>query len=170
MYCRPSHSNLEQLSAPIPKPRQRHRRYLDDPIDQPASNYYTIEPSSSSDSIPIPTPLPRQLTKLSRDNEVFCDLFNLLDRTPPPIKPRRSKLNDRTPPRPQRSIDSIRQRKSFEDKETFTSLEHHHHYQPLNDDEHNPSFRFLWKKRTFLKRVAQHYFCLPMTTIRETKD
>ena len=169
MYCRPSYSNFDQHSAPKPKPRQRHRRYLDDPIDQPATNYYIIEPSSS-DSIPIstPIPLPRQLKKLSKENDDFCDLFNLLDRTPPPIKPRRSKLNERTPPRPQRSIDSIRQRKSFEDKEQLTSIDHHH-YQKLNDNEQNHSFRFLWKKRTFFKRVAQHYFCLPMT-INEAQD
>lgn len=162
MYCRPSDTDSSESSTdhripPIPKPRRR-RRYLDDPIVSPASNYYVIDPSLDS----TPAPLPRHYSKLNRQDDIFCDLFNLLERTPPPIKPRKKYLfNDRTPPRPQRSIDSILQRKSFEEKEQYASIEHHH-YQRLYDKNKTHRCHYVARKG-FFKRVAEHYFCLPIT-------
>jgi hypothetical protein len=61
----------------------RHRRRLEDPVISYASNYYVTNPRQTSHS-----PLPTSIS--SKDKNIYCDLFNLLER-PPLVQQKNSK-------------------------------------------------------------------------------
>ena len=146
MYCRLSSlTNDDDQNSTVVPPRTRpRRRYLEDPLPLPNSNYYAIYPLARSSLSPIPLPR-RRLTK--NDDEIVCDLCNLLEHrrppAPPPIKARRVHLLAK-----------------IEADDRLTSI---HHYSELKAKRKIP--RWISRKG-FFQRVARDYFCIPMPLIK----
>ena len=178
----PSSSYHDQIPPPAP----RRRRRLEDPIITYASNYYATYPQQTSrsstptpqlsQSPPIPTS--RQIYEQSEDKNIYCDLFNLLDR-PPPVKQRRKyTLNDYNPCRRLRSIDYKNAHAKLKDISNpklsyFKEKRHqndklssiHQPYERLQDKSknNNCSYQRHPLNKGFFRRVARSYFCMPMT-------
>jgi hypothetical protein len=174
----PSSSYHDQISPPAP----RRRRRLEDPIITYASNYYATYPRQTSHSpSPQSPPLraPRQIYQQFDKKNIYCDLFNLLER-PPPVKQRRKHtLNDYNPCRRYRSIDyknAHGKLNDINDQKRPQPSSYYKDKQP-QDNKLSPIQRLQEKSKTnnciyqrhsinkgFFRRVARNYFCMPMTT------
>jgi hypothetical protein len=150
-YCRLS-SLISDDDADVVPPRTRpRRRYLEDPLPLPTSNYYAIYPSARSSLSPMtPIPLPRRRTTMKNndedDEEIVCDLCNLLEHRrppPPPIKARRVHL-------------------LLAKNESVDRLTSIHHYSELKAKRKIPRWM---SRKGFLRRVARDYFCIPIPLI-----
>jgi hypothetical protein len=162
----------------IPLPAPRRRRRLEDPVLTSASNYYTTYPRQASQS-------PHRIYQPSEHNGVICDLFNLLERPPPPVKQRKKYTsNGSNSARRHRSIDYKNAHAKLKDRNN--ERKHHHQQQPsyyhektqqdnklssiqqydrLQEKEKitNCIYQRQSSNKGFLRRVARQYFCMPMT-------
>jgi hypothetical protein len=171
----------DQLPAP------RRRRRLEDPVITPASNYYVINPRQTSHS-PSPssqTPslsLLRRLHHKSEDKNIYCDLFNLLER-PPPIKQRKKYIsNDSDSCHGHRSIvyknihtktKDINERKRHQKRSSYYKEKTHQkeklssvqQYDQLEEKTKNNKciYQQHLSSKGFFRRVVNNYFCMPMT-------
>ena len=156
-----------------PSVTSRRRRRLEDPVITHASNYYVINPRPATHSAPPSTP---QIQQKSDDKNIYCDLYNLLER-PAPIKQKKKQiLKDSKSSRNHRSIiyknshaklKDINERKRYQQqssssKESFSS----DHLQDKGKSQRWISQRHLASKE-FFRRVVGNYFCLPMAVAYE---
>lgn len=151
--CSPS-SNHDQ------KPVPRRRRRLEDPVTTHASNYYVTSPNQTTVSLQtLPIPSPCRIHQKIEDKNIYCDLFNLLER-PSPIKQRKKPTsNDSNSCRNHRSIVYKNIHAKIQDT---NERKRHHSQQPLSYKENKHHQRHLSSKG-FFRRVARNYFCMPMT-------
>ena len=194
MYCRPFDLDDELNSGvmlsnhanatPIPAPRHCRRR-LEDPVQTQISNYYALYPGeiSNLEISPMnktPIPLPRKIyqKRKTNNNDIQCDLFNLLENVPP-IKPRRKYLSpDFRPSRPVRTIDRVNNGESTNDHRRIVNshhlMSHHEKYDHLTLVNYADQLKETRKlkhcvnqgflsRRAFFRRVARNYFCIPIT-------
>ncbi|CAF3452243.1 unnamed protein product [Rotaria sp. Silwood1] len=190
-----NHHTCSSLSChdqvPLPPSTPRRRRRLEDLVITYASNYYATYPcqtSSLSKQAP-PLPAPRRIYQRSEDNGIYCDLFNLLERSspsPPPVKQRRKyTLNDHQPRRRHPSIayknahakmKDVNERKrhhyqgkpsssSKEKKSQESELSSTKKYDRLQENvkTNNGIYQQHSSSKGFFRRVARNYFCMPMT-------
>jgi len=182
----PTRSTSSYNDQKPPPPAPRHRRRLDDPVLTYASNYYVTYPRQTSHSPLELSPLPslRQIYPQSESNGIYCDLFNLLE-CPPPIKQRKKYLSNEYSPhrRRHRSVDYARahakmkdsnQRKRHYQQPSYYKENKHHQldklssiqqYDQIQDKAKNTNniYQRHLPSQGFFRRVARHYFCMPMT-------
>jgi hypothetical protein len=186
--CSPSSYHDQKPLTPLPRHR---RRRLEDPVITYASNYYVINPRQTSCS-PSPTsPLPsfRRIRQQSADKNIYCDLFNLLER-PPPVKQRKKYIsNDPNSYRGHRPIayknihakmNNINERKRHyqqqqqqqqqpshykEKKHPKEKLSSIQQYDQLKDKSINNKciYQRRLSSKGFFRRVVRNYFCVPVT-------
>lgn len=173
----------DRTSSPPEIPGRRRR--LEDPIIMHASNYYATLPHQMSQSItqsspspptPPPLPSPRRIYQQSNRKDEYCDLFNLLDRPPSPIRSRRKHVNSHANSRRHhRPIDiknvQIKQVKDANDRKS----NHHRQLSSCQTKEHSNDILLskdktkqtneICQRRTtnkgFFRRVMHNYFCMP---------
>jgi hypothetical protein len=206
LFARPDYITTSNYQTYTPSPYHYHdqtpppiiprrRRRLEDPITTYASNYYATFPQvqlpPSPHAPPPPLPPPRRICQQSDRNDVYCDLFNLLERPSPPsppiLKPRRKyNCND---------FSSGRQHHPTEFEDVHTKLKntneqkhhHHHHYHqscyykekkrqddrlssteqydrsPEKTKKMNDRYQRRSLNKGFFRRVVRNYFCIPST-------
>lgn len=184
MHCRPSsptnhfpcssflfsHSNISKhgicspLSYPdqIPPPAVRRRRRLEDPIITYASNYYVTNPRQTSHS-----PSSTQIQQKSGNKNIYCDLFNLLERPQPVQQKKKNIFKDSKSFRNHRSIvyknlhakiKDINERKRHQQQQQKKNLS----YDQFDENRQSIHQRHSSNKG-FFRRVVGNYFCMPMT-------
>ncbi|CAF3600932.1 unnamed protein product [Rotaria socialis] len=184
--------------TPPPPVVVRHRRRLEDPITNYASNYYVTFPcqmtqlsprQSTSPSLqPLSLSQPNQtIYDRSRHDDIYCDLFNLLECPSPPTPPltkqrRKYKSNDYSPCRQHCRMDIenlhtkvkctndrkrqhqkynyYKEKKRQDDK--LSSIEQYER-SPEKTKKVNNIYPGRASNRGFFRRVVRNYFCLPST-------
>jgi len=184
-------------SSPPPPVTPRRRRRLEDPITTYASNYYATLPrqmhhlssqqTPSQPPPPPPLPPPRRVYQQPDRNNVYCDLFNLLERPSPPSPPtlkqrRKYNPNDFSPRRHQRSIDIENAHvkvKNTDDRKRRHQQSCYYKEKKRQDDklssteqydrspEETEKINNIYQRRSpnkgFFRRVVRNYFCMPST-------
>ncbi|CAF3341388.1 unnamed protein product [Rotaria sp. Silwood1] len=175
----------------------RRRRRLEDPITTYASNYYATFPRQMSKSSsrqltllssqPSSLSLSRQKYKQSNHKNIYCDLFNLLERPSPPtsslIKQRKKyKSNDYSPSRhhyPKNMENCHTKVKCTNDKKHHNHTYTYYKEKKCQDDklsnieqyeqspEKTKNINNIYQRRSsnrgFFRRLLCNYFCLTST-------
>lgn len=149
------------------KPVLKHRRRLEDPIINHASNYYVTHPDQTSSSTLQTCSISssHRHDRKIEDKNIYCDLFNLLERPLPIKQNKKNSLNDSNSCRNHHQhqhraivyknihakIQDNNERKRYYPQQPLCDKESKHHHQ-----RHLPS-------KGFFRRVVRNYFCMPMT-------
>jgi hypothetical protein len=145
----------------IPIPRRRRR--LEEPVIIHASNYYvTNHPRQKSPSLETPPLLsPRRIRQKSVDKNIYCDLFNLLERPPPVKSTKKYTSNDSKSSRGHQSIIRAKIKDTIERKRHQKQQ-----YEQLEEEEdENCIYPKRLSTKGFFRRIVRNYFCMPMTII-----
>lgn len=174
-----NHHSCSSTSSHDQIPVPQRRRRLEDPVITHASNYYVINPRQTSPSSQtLSHPLPHRIRQKSKAKDIYCDLYNLLER-PPPVKPRKKyTLNDSNSCRSHRSIvcksihtiiKDINERKRHQQQTCYYNEKKHQKNKLSSKQQYDQleEKKCIYQRHVlskgFLRRVVQNYFCMPMT-------